>query len=572
MSVHRVVAFPLSLALASVAIAVPAEANPTSDEEARLAAQHQLDNDVPLIEATFIGTHNSFNNDDDGYIIPNQMKDMLDQLDAGFRALSYDLYGKSPTNHNVVLCHGDICGSGDTPIDDALDDLDGWLASHPDDVVVVVIEYDLTDSEQDNVADAIDAEIASRAYMPTDFYGTNNGTCQDIPLEQLSKRDILDAGKQVIFTTTKDNGNCPDSGDWRDRVWNVQVTAKTGDYNVTEVLRDEWGVVAEDRSYWGVEFHCAYCSALIPPLNLICYDECESDLEDEYELSGSEIETALENGVHIVGLDFGIEVDRHANAIWSWEENEPSASPGEDCAKQWNDGSWNDSVCTHDRYHACQSVLDGSWELSAWKGTWYEGPEACADMGSEYVYAAPVNARMNAELDDLRQAASLNEVWMNVNDIDTEGDWVVNAVVDRTELDGQQIVAGWDSGMCLNVIGTQSSSNGAGVNSYQCSSVAETWWYDSDDGKIKAFYDPSMCLNVVGHLSIANATDVNLYDCGSVAETWEFWESDNKIHASWAPWMCLNVVGNRSSANGQNVNLYQCSSVTETWVWPQYDQ
>lgn len=131
----------------------------------------------------------------------------------------------------------------------------------------------------------------------------------------------------------------------------------------------------------------------------------------------------------------------------------------------------------------------------------------------------------------------------------------------------EQIVAKWNSGVCLNVIGNNSTSNGASVNSYDCDSVSETWEYDVVDHKIHAAWAPHMCLNVIGNKSTANGQNVNLYKCSSVTETWEYSASDHKIHARWAPHMCLNIVGNQSTTNGQNVNLYQCSSVTETWTW-----
>lgn len=41
------------------------------DKGDRLKAQHHIDYDVSLVDATFVATHNSFNNTADGYLYPN---------------------------------------------------------------------------------------------------------------------------------------------------------------------------------------------------------------------------------------------------------------------------------------------------------------------------------------------------------------------------------------------------------------------------------------------------------------------------------------------------------------------
>lgn len=560
---RRPLVLTLAASLASTVAISPAGANPSADEKARLALQHKLDYDVPLSEATFIGTHNSFNNSDDGYSIPNQNRDMIDQLDAGFRVLSYDLYGLSSTNHTVVLCHGDICSPFDTTPAEALDDLDDWLTSNPEEVVMIMLEYDLTSSERDSVASAIASKVGDKVFVPQ---AGSSESCTDLPLNDLTKRQVLLAGKQLIITTTVDDSSCPDDGAWRDYVWNVRISAQTGDYTQTDIFRDRWGVAVEDRSDWGYNTHFWSCAPLF-------LESCLDNVKDSYELSSSEITTALKKGAGIIGLDFGITSDRHGGALWSWDDNQPASSVGnEDCAYQGSDDHWTAASCSLSKRFACQSVLDGSWAISTSSGSWATGSSKCASLGSEYVFAGPVNARMNDELGDARAAAGLSTVWVKATDVEDEGDWVVPTVVDRTELDGHKLVAGWSSGICLNVVGDKSSSNGATVNTYDCNAVSETWWYDSADGKIKAYYDTSMCLNVVGNQSTANGATVNLYQCSAVTETWQYWESDGKIHAAWDTSMCLNVVGNQSTANGQTVNLYNCGSVTETWSFMQYDE
>jgi len=69
-----------------------------------------------------------------------------------------------------------------------------------------------------------------------------------------------------------------------------------------------------------------------------------------------------------------------------------------------------------------------------------------------------------------------------------------------------------------------------------------------------------MCLDVSGTNSSSNGQNVQGWQCNQVTETWHF-GPDDKIHADWNPNMCLNVVGNQSSSNGQNVNITARTSV-----------
>lgn len=148
-------------------------------------------------------------------------------------------------------------------------------------------------------------------------------------------------------------------------------------------------------------------------------------------------------------------------------------------------------------------------------------------------------------------------------------DGVDNGYCDGT--DGEaQIVAAWNTNLCLNIIGNQTSTWGESANVYDCNQVTERWRFNLTTGKIHAVWNSDLCLNVVGNNTASAGTDVNIWYCPDVTETWQYDESTGKIHAGWNSNLCLNAVGNNSATNGSNVNVYTCSAVTETWTI-QYD-
>jgi hypothetical protein len=77
-----------------------------------LKLQREIDLYAPLNEATFIGTHNSYNSKSYAlrilrYIDPNQLLSINDQLNAGVRSLEFDVHWtrNEYLSKDMLLCH-----------------------------------------------------------------------------------------------------------------------------------------------------------------------------------------------------------------------------------------------------------------------------------------------------------------------------------------------------------------------------------------------------------------------------------------------------------------------------------
>lgn len=89
-----------------------------------------------LPEVALPATHNAMSSAEDDFAWPNQQHTMARQLDDGVRGLLFDTWD---WYDEAWLCHGS-CELGATPLADGLEVLRAFLASHPDDVLVLVIE------------------------------------------------------------------------------------------------------------------------------------------------------------------------------------------------------------------------------------------------------------------------------------------------------------------------------------------------------------------------------------------------------------------------------------------------
>ena len=123
-----------------------------------LALQRQIDLNAPIIQATFIGTHNSYNSESYRipfirYIDPNHTLSVYEQLEAGARSIELDAhwyqgrYGKK----DILLCHGRPnhlgCSMFDRPFREGLLELREWMKAHPQEILLIYIERHLDGHE-----------------------------------------------------------------------------------------------------------------------------------------------------------------------------------------------------------------------------------------------------------------------------------------------------------------------------------------------------------------------------------------------------------------------------------------
>lgn len=357
--------------------------SPTADQIRRLGLQHHLDYTVPLADATFIGTHNSYSNIDDFMPSPafaNHLLGIDEQLRNGARILNLDIHRFA----GIRMCHGSCLVAHGADFGYGLQQLDSWLSetANADEVVLLILEDLLdTDGDHDLALADIDAVFGgSVVYTPEDHFAMNNGqTCHDLPMQTLTKQDVRDAGRNVLIASfsLSDGGACELTGhDWRNSVWELPVLGapKSSDGFDSTMKRypHQWTVAAEDR--------CPGCVTSKDP-----YD-------------ASEITDALVRGSGVLALDFFVTQSRHEATIWSWEPGQPNNAT-DSCAvlntttgRDWIDVPCNSNV---NRF-ACQNTTDGSWITPQGPGgTFSAGPAACRVFGSDYAFSVPVNATSN---------------------------------------------------------------------------------------------------------------------------------------------------------------------------------
>jgi hypothetical protein len=305
-----------------------------SDTHRTLAFQYALADGLPLRDAPWIGTHNSFNSatemgptlsDSD----PNQQLSLLDQLRLDVRSLELDVHWFV---NRPVVCHadGDFTGcSTEHTLDVELAKIDGWLAQHPSQVILLYLEDHLgAQAGHDAGAQMIESTIGPRVYRPS------GGGCQELPLT-LTRAAVRAAGKQVIIV-----GGCGVGANYQSLAFNWDRHVETRP------------VGFEGPPGCGPDFPRAVWDA-----TLVRYYEDSTFLTDGSSYLGRsarddglspETTTALVScGVELLGFDQLLPDDgRLAAAAWSWAPGEPRAGAGRCVVQRPSDGRWEMRRCS----------------------------------------------------------------------------------------------------------------------------------------------------------------------------------------------------------------------------------
>src|SRR3954468_24880608 len=179
--------------------------------------QYALGNSVPLRDAQWLRTHNSFNTDANGVTAShtdnNQQLTLTQQLDGDVRALELDVHQVPGPDNGlgsdiVRVCHargGDQMHAGCTTepeLIDVLPEIRTWMDAHPDQVLMVYLEDNLDDDTgHAETVDALDTVFGKLIYRP-DPQQIGDGGCANLPLD-VSRDDIRATGARVFFV-----GNC----------------------------------------------------------------------------------------------------------------------------------------------------------------------------------------------------------------------------------------------------------------------------------------------------------------------------------------------------------------------------
>ncbi|WP_202904875.1 lectin-like protein [Marinomonas sp. S3726] len=359
--------------------------------------QRALDNYAPIIDNNILGTHNTYNSEvytscnfsvGCRYLDPQQKYSIRDQLRMGARFIEIDVHWTTKMESlfsypkRLLMCHG-FCSINDKYATEGFNEIKDWLASaeSQDEVLILYIE-DATEGHHSDLYSQMNERFGDKIYP-------SNG-CGDIP-DTLTKADVLAAGKQIILW--KDSG-CSSDG-------NLSNLAFTGLGKV--------GRIWEDATTLGTikEFF-------------------EGGIDS---LSANEVREAFATGANIVNLDDMVMDDgRIEAAVWSWDNNEPNNSGGnQDCAVQWENGRWDDNACSASFAFACEDA-SGNWFVpDNTTGAWSEGVSACANLGG--TFSMPTNSQSNQKLKLAKESVGYNHVWLNHTDAETEGQWLVQSKV-----------------------------------------------------------------------------------------------------------------------------------------------
>ena len=340
-----------------------------------LADQYELASPLPLRNAPWIGTHNSFNSPAEmGPALSaqdsNQRITLIDQLDAGIRSLELDVHWfPSPTSGGFapVVCHATGEHAGCTiekPLATVLDGIAGWLRERPDQVILLYLE-DHLDSEQgyDAAAAVVEEKLGGVLYRP------RGGGCVPLPLDD-TRAAVRDAGAQVVIVS-----KCGQGSAW---------PAVAFDWSNTHEEERPRGF--QDFPGCGPDFTRAEYDA-----TLIRYFEDSTRLTNTGAATGAAtrddgitVETAgamARCGVDLVGMDQVERTDpRFAALVWSWAPGQPKRSRG--CAAQF-DGRWYALRCSRRLRVACRTA-DGRWRVPSRLTRWSRAESTCRRRAASF--------------------------------------------------------------------------------------------------------------------------------------------------------------------------------------------
>ena len=492
-----------------------------------MSMQRDLDLHEPMSENNILGSHNTYNSEAyrnaTRYLDPQQKHSIYDQLRLGARFIELDAHWTYKIDGfdwgtDILLCHSGIgkdfgevhvgCSLTDRRLRDGLQEVRNWLDENPAEVIILYIE-DHVDGEHGKLWSDLNGKLGGKMYA--------SGGCKSVPNE-LSKADVLEAGKQVVLWK---DGNCANNS-------SLANTAFNGLGGINRIWEDRTSVGAIGAFFTGGSVN---------------------------KIEVGDISQAFKHGGNIVNLDDMTYTDgRLADTIWSWDTNEPNNHGGnQDCAVQWENGRWDDAGCDASYFFACEDKGNGSWSLSAYKGKWAEGSAACASLSGNYEFSVPTNSKDNQSLKSAKGGNT--HVWLNFNDKQVEGNWQPpkGKTLFRELRDGR-------SNLCLDVEGGN-SANGTNVRLWSCNgSNAQKWVYDASQGYLRSAL--GKCLDNRGQTQ--NNGGISIYDCVDSNNLRFDWVG-NSIRSRHNHNIAVDAYGDKSGAQVGQWSYHGGSN--QQWNW-----
>jgi hypothetical protein len=336
-----------------------------------VAFQYALGDVLPLGQAQWLGTHNSFNSFSDGptpsHMDSNQQLSLSQQLDIDIRALELDTHWLPRLNAaggTVVICHGlDYSQANfgctlEPPLTSVLPELDRWLLAHPSQVILLYLDNNFgppaayAETVRDLDKGLRRPDGTSLIFRPAHAAITSRG-CADLPLD-ISRAQIRASGRQVIIVANCRSGWSSDVFAWdRDHV----ESGSTPKFQPFPRCDASYSPAVYATNIVRYYEDSTFVSAATSPT------ETPSDYEANA-LTPAKVSAMTGCGVNLFGFDQILPDDgRLAATAWSWAPGQPDRAAGR-CTVERSDGRWTTSSCNGSRPAACATAT-GAWILSA---------------------------------------------------------------------------------------------------------------------------------------------------------------------------------------------------------------
>ncbi|MGH2727479.1 MAG: hypothetical protein ACRDKS_10970 [Actinomycetota bacterium] len=369
-----------------------------------LTLQRALGSSLPLGEALFPATHNSFNSASYPPTLSgldaNQQYTMTDQLRMDMRGLEIDVHWFPSLTAEAgdglrapLMCHATGPHLGCTierNLRDGLIELRAWLDAHPSEVVLLYIEDHLDDLTGHNRGAAIIEEVLGTT-SESDIVFRPIVACEDgVPLA-MSADDIVAAGKQVVIASA-----CGIGAAWRDLVHSQDdfwVEGGSDDFDANPPC----GFTAEEyANFWTRSFEDS--TWLTTMVN-----------GSAAPMTAAHFSAMVACGVNMPSFDqLSPEDPRIASLVWSWAPDEPSTDAVGACALLRSDGRFAVDDCGASHRAACVAA-DGTWTISQDPVSW-AGASAACPAGT--TFAVPGNALQNLALNAVKATAGVADAWL----------------------------------------------------------------------------------------------------------------------------------------------------------------
>lgn len=340
-----------------------------------LAFQYRLGSAIPLRDAPWVGTHNSYNTATEPVTLSgsdhNQQVSMVDQLRMGVRSLELDLHFVRGT---VMVCHGRPGAemhagcTDERPLEARLPEIRTWLDANRDQVLLVFLEDHLGPDGHAAAARIIDEQLGGRVLEPA------GDGCRALPLD-LTRDRVRESGRQVVLVS-----GCGEGAAWQGRVfdWSDHLETRPRGYDPgcgPDYTRDQYDATLVRYFEDSTVFTATTAQA--------------GRAQTDDGLTPETTAAMVRCGVDLFGFDQLLPTDgRLAALVWSW------APHPRKCALHEDDGSWSPARCRTRRPFACHT--ERGWLITKAAGLQRRGRSVCRRGGGRFVL--PRTGRQNALL------------------------------------------------------------------------------------------------------------------------------------------------------------------------------